>query len=240
MVIIRSAIYTIMVFISCACYSCIVVLVRPFGFHTSFYFAQNWARLVIWMGGVFCGLKCEFDGTENLPAENSVVYMKHSSAYETIVQIAAFPPQCWVMKKELLWVPFFGWGLAALQPIAVDRGAGRAAVRQVLEQGKKRLTDGRWVIIFPEGTRLPPGETRRYGISGTLLAQENNKLIVPVAHNAGDYWPRRSWLKRAGIVRFSIGPPVDPANRNPREVNQEIQRWIEDRVSELRREAGFI
>ena len=145
-----------------------------------------------------------------------------------------FPNQTWVLKRELMWAPFFGWALAALNPIAIDRKGGHGAAQQVIEQGTQRLRDGRWVMIFPEGTRMPPGETRRYGLSGTLLAQAAGRLLVPVAHNAGDYWPRRGLRKRPGTVRFSIGRPIDPAGRDPREVNEEIQRWVETRVAELR------
>jgi 1-acyl-sn-glycerol-3-phosphate acyltransferase len=133
-----------------------------------------------------------------------------------------------------MWTPFFGWALAATHPIAINRQGGHGSVAQILEQGQQRLTAGIWVMIFPEGTRMPPGQTRRYGVSGTLLAQKAGCLIVPVAHNAGDLWPRRGLRKRRGTVRFVIGRPVDPAGRDPRQVNEEIQRWIEDSVARLR------
>jgi 1-acyl-sn-glycerol-3-phosphate acyltransferase len=107
-------------------------------------------------------------------------------------------------------------------------------MQQVLAKGKARLAEGHWVMIFPEGTRMPPGETRRYGLSGALLAQESGRLLVPVAHDAGDFWPRRGWLKRPGVVTFRIGPAVDPAGRDPRQVNEQIQRWIEAQVAALR------
>ena len=236
----RSIIFTFMVFFSATVFSLLVIAARVFGYHAAFRVVVIWAKLVIWMGALLCGLSYAVVGRENLPAGSAVVLMKHSSAYETIVQIVVFPPQCWVLKRELLLVPFFGWGLAACQPIAVNRGAGRNAVNQVIRAGKKRLAQGRWVIIFPEGTRMPAGETRRYGVSGVLLAQAASKLIVPVAHNAGDFWPRRGWLKHTGTVRFAIGPPVDPAGREPREVNKEVQAWIEAKVADLRREDGII
>ncbi len=133
-----------------------------------------------------------------------------------------------------MWVPFLGWALATMKPIAINRKAGGSAVEQVIEQGKARLAEGLWVNIFPEGTRMPMGETRRYGMSGTLLAQRDHKLILPIAHNAGDFWPRRGLYKRPGTVRFVMGPVVDPAGRNAREVNAEIQTWMENTVAELR------
>jgi 1-acyl-sn-glycerol-3-phosphate acyltransferase len=135
----------------------------------------------------------------------------------------------------LLWAPFLGWAVAAIRPIAINRGAGQQAVAQVLTKGKARLAEGHWVMVFPEGTRMAPGETRRYGLSGVLLAQAAGRLLVPVAHDAGDYWPRRGLRKRPGTVTFRVGPPVDPAGRNPRQVNEEIQAWVEAQVAELRR-----
>ena len=137
-----------------------------------------------------------------------------------------------------MWTPFVGWALLPLRAIAIDRGAHRAAVQQVIEQGKQRLADGICVMIFPEGTRMKPGHTRPYGISGTLLAQESGCLLVPVAHNAGDFWPRRGLRKRPGTVQFCIGPPVDPSGRDPREVNAELQNWVETKVAELRQSSG--
>jgi 1-acyl-sn-glycerol-3-phosphate acyltransferase len=232
---IASVIFTGLMFVTIVPYSMVVVLVRPFGYRTSYAVAVAWARLMNRLCKRLCGLSFVVEGRENLPAENSIVLMKHSSAYETIMQMLLFPDQCWVLKRELMWTPFFGWALAAVRPIAIDRKDGRNAVSQVLQQGKERLANGRWITIFPEGTRMPPGQTRRYGISGTLLAQETGRLLVPVAHNAGDFWPRRGLRKRSGTVRFCIGRPVDPTGRDPREVNEEIQRWIEGKVAELRR-----
>lgn len=232
---IRSVIFTVLLFVSVIPASLAVVLMRIFGYAPAYRVAVSWARFIDWLCRRLCGLGFVVEGRENLPHESAVVLMKHSSSYETIMQMLLFPPQCWVLKRELIWSPFFGWGLAALECIAINRGASRSAVSQVVQQGKDRLAKGRWVIIFPEGTRMPPGETRRYGISGALLAQECGRLLVPVAHNAGDLWPKRGWRKRAGTVRFCIGKPVDPQGRDLREVNEEIQGWIEARVAELRR-----
>ena len=234
MILIRSVLFTFALFISVACFSPCVIAARIFGARASYAVGMGWSRSVIWLGNVLCGLNYSVEGQENIPDQNAVVLMKHSSAYETVVQWALFPRQCWVLKRELMRAPFLGWALAALQPIAIARNSGRFAVDQVVSQGKERLADGLWVIIFPEGTRMPPGETRRYGISGPLLAQAAGCPLIPVAHNAGDFWPRRGWLKRSGTVRFCIGPPVDPAGRAARDVNLEIQAWIENKVAELR------
>jgi 1-acyl-sn-glycerol-3-phosphate acyltransferase len=161
------------------------------------------------------------------------VLMKHSSTWETIAQWKLFPDQTWVIKRELMWAPFLGWALSVFKPIAIDRRAGRNAVEQVLEQGRARLEEGLWVVIFPEGTRVPSGETRRYGLSGALLATSTGRAVVPVVHNAGKFWPRRGWLKRPGNVRVVIGPPIPSAGRSPRDVNQDAHSWIEATLLEL-------
>jgi 1-acyl-sn-glycerol-3-phosphate acyltransferase len=234
MVLLRSMLFTGLMFVSTVPWSLVVVAGRLFGSGVSYVLVRAWARGVVWLARVLCGLNYRVEGAERLPDHACVVMLKHSSAYETLVQLLIFPRQCWVLKRELLWAPFFGWGAASVNPIGINRGAGRSAVDQVLRQGKQRLADGIWVMIFPEGTRMPPGQTRRYGISGTLLAQAVGTVLVPVAHDAGDYWPRRGWRKWPGTVVFSIGDAVDPAGCDPRKVNEEIQAWIEGRVAELR------
>jgi 1-acyl-sn-glycerol-3-phosphate acyltransferase len=234
--VIRSVAFTVLFFLSILPWSLVVVAARVAGPAASYAVARHWARTVIGLCRVLCGLSFRVEGLEHLPTVPSVALLKHSSAYETVVQLLFLPPQSWVLKRELTWAPFFGWALAALRPIAIDRGSGRQAVEQVVQQGTARLQAGLWVTVFPEGTRMPPGETRRYGISGTLLAQRAGCLIVPIAHNAGDFWPRRGWRKRAGVVTFRIGAPVDPAGRDVRELNESIQRWIEAEVAALRRQ----
>jgi len=231
---IRSVLFTVIMFLSVIPHSLLVVFGRLFGAEVAYSLVVLWARGIIGLCVRLCKLNFVVEGKENLPEQNSVVLMKHSSTYETIAEFLFFPRQCWVLKREIMWAPFLGWGVAAVHPIAINRGAGRSAVEQVIEQGKKKLDNGIWVMIFPEGTRMAPGKTRRYGISGALLAQKTGRLLVPVAHNAGDFWPRRGWIKRPGTVRFCIGPPVDPAGRDLVEVNQEIQDWIENKVAEIR------
>lgn len=231
---VRSVLFTVLMALSVLPWSIVVVIGRLWGYPVSYALVVAWVRGNFWLMNKLCHLNFRVEGTENIPVRNSVVLLKHSSAYETLVQFLLFPRQCWVVKRELLWAPFLGWATAAIRPIAIDRSAGPQAIAQVLAKGKARLEEGHWVMVFPEGTRMPPGETRRYGISGVLLAQEADRLLVPVAHNAGDYWPRRGWRKRAGTVTFRIGPPVDPAGRDARRVNEEIQAWIEAQVTELR------
>jgi len=232
--VIRSVLFTIIMFVTVPPYALGVILARPFGRAASYAVALAWVRLQLWFCRNLIGLDMAVEGQEHIPERNGVVFMKHSSAYETLAEFSVIPgDQTWVVKRELVWAPFFGWALACASPIAVNRSAGRSAVAQVVEQGKARLAEDLWIMIFPEGTRMAAGETRRYGISGTLLAQEAGVLITPVAHNAGYFWPRRGWNKRPGVVRFVVGPPVDPAGRDPREVNEEIQAWVEDKVAEI-------
>jgi 1-acyl-sn-glycerol-3-phosphate acyltransferase len=210
-------------------YGLVYCLVCPFlSFKGRFWMAGVLTHVTFFGLRVFCGLNHRVEGRENLPPGNHVILMKHSSTWETYGIMILFPPLVWVMKREILWVPFVGWGCLLARCIAIDRKAGAAAVNQVLAQGKDRMERfGAWVMVFPEGTRMVQGETRRYGSSGTLLAAQEGRKIVPVAHNAGYFWPRRGVLKKRGTIRVVIGPPIDPVGRDAREVNEEVQAWIE-------------
>ena len=183
--------------------------------------------LHFWLLERLCGLRYTVEGRERIPAGDHIVMSNHTSAWETIAQFLIFPPQVWVLKRELLWIPCVGWGLRLLRPIAIDRGAGHRAVNQVLEQGRSRLADGLWVIIFPEGTRVVAGETRKFGQSGALLAIASGRLLVPFSHNAGAFWPRRGVLKKPGTIRVIIGEPISPAGKNARDLNEEVRLAIE-------------
>ncbi len=200
-------------------------LVLPF--NARFELVRVWARVILTVLRWTCRLDYRVDGSEHLPAGNHIALIKHSSSWETAAQALLVPPHVWVLKRELTWIPFVGWGIRLMNAIAIDRGSGQAAVRGVLEQGKARLAEGKWVVVFPEGTRMPPGETRKYGISGALLAAETGRLVIPIAHDAGYYWPRRGLIKRPGTIRVIIGPPISAAGRNPRDINAEAQAWIE-------------
>lgn len=194
----------------------------------------SFCRFALWAGDFFCDMKVVVEGSENIPSTPSVIMIKHTTTLETYGHVAMFPKTAWVVKRELLWIPIVGWAIAlVLNPIAINRGRGRSAVKQVIEQGKQRLAEGTWVTIFPEGTRVPFGETRKYGISGAALANEAGVLIVPVAHNAGDFWRRREFTKRPGTVRFVIGPPIDASAQSPKETTLIVQDWIEGKMREI-------
>jgi 1-acyl-sn-glycerol-3-phosphate acyltransferase len=226
--------FTLYLFGSVPLYGIFVLATAPFPHRVTYRTVEAWVDSVLFLLRRLCRLGFEVEGRAHLPSENSIVLMKHSSAWETVAQFKLFPVQTWVLKRELMWAPFLGWVLRLLKPIAIDRSGGRAAVQQVIAQGRERLGEGFWIVIFPEGTRVPAGVTRRYGISGALLAVETGRAVVPVAHNAGDFWPRRGWLKRPGTIRVRIGPPIATAGRDARDITAEAQQWIENALAEIR------
>jgi 1-acyl-sn-glycerol-3-phosphate acyltransferase len=231
---IGSLIYTVFLFAWTFFYAIFFVIACSFlPFRKRFILARFWGLVLLWALKWTCRLDYRIEGIENLPEGNHIALWKHSSSWETIAMAVVFPRQVWVLKRELLWIPVVGWGIRQLHAIAIDRKSGHSAVGQVVEQGKQRLDEGDWIMIFPEGTRMRPGQTRKYGVSGTLLAAARNKLIVPVAHNAGSYWPRRGLMKKPGTVRVVIGPPIAPEGRDVREVNKQVQDWIESTVARL-------
>jgi 1-acyl-sn-glycerol-3-phosphate acyltransferase len=185
-----------------------------------------------------CGLDFVVEGREHIPAGAHIVMCNHSSAWETIAQFVIFPPHVWVLKRELLWIPFVGWGLWVLRPIAINRGEGHRAVNQVVEQGKARLADGLWIVVFPEGTRVAAGETRKFGVSGALLATATGKLVVPVSHNAGRFWPRRGIVKQRGTIRLVIGEPITSVGKQPRQLNEEVRQAIEAGLAKIAASPG--
>jgi 1-acyl-sn-glycerol-3-phosphate acyltransferase len=233
MQLIRSVLYTTWLFGGTLLYAVVVLTLAWLPPKQLYAIANNWARVQLRVLEALCGLRYVVEGKENIPPGAHISMWKHSSAWETIAQAAIFPPQAWVLKRELMWIPLVGWALRCLQPIAINRKAGASAVNQVVEQGKKRLTDGLWILIFPEGTRVAPGESRKYGLSGALLASRAGVKIVPVAHTAGFYWPRRGWVKRPGVIRVRIGSPIDAANRDPRELNEQVRAWIEAELASM-------
>ena len=233
MLLLRSLVFQFFFFASVAIASLSIFLMWPFPFTVRSAIARNWGKSMLWAGRAICGLDYVIEGEENIPAVPSVIMIKHTTVFETYTQLAIFPPQTWVVKRELQWIPIFGWGLAAMRPIAINRSAGHYAVTQVIEQGRRLLADGIWITIFPEGTRVPTGQTKKYGVSGAALARDVQCPILPVAHNAGDLWPRRGLKKSPGLIRFCIGPPIEPADRPPKETNLMVQDWIETKMREI-------
>ena len=195
---------------------------------------SRWTHYNLWWLEKTCHLNHEVVGLENIPEQPTIIFCRHESAWETLALQRYFAPQVWVIKRELLWIPFFGWGLATLKPIAIDRSSSREALEQILTQGRARLDDGCWVVVFPEGTRVAPGKRRRYRLGGALLARDTGYPVVPVAHDAGDFWPRNGFIKRPGTIQHAIGSPIATAGRSAAEINSAAEAWIQGTVDAMR------
>ena len=229
-----SVVFTTQLFLLSLVWGTVITLVGWLPFRALYVFARGWAGSNLRLAKLLCGLDWVVEGRENIPHEGAHISMwKHTSTWETMAQMVVMPPQAWVLKREILWIPLVGWACWMLKCIAINRGSGHRAVNQVLDQGRERLAAGIWILVFPEGTRVERGETRKYGLSGALLASQSGAKIVPVAHNAGDFWPRRGLLKKPGRIRVVIGPPIETAGRDPRALNAEVQRWIEGTMREI-------
>jgi 1-acyl-sn-glycerol-3-phosphate acyltransferase len=229
----RATIYTLLQIIITPPYALITLFCFPLSPHHRYKVTYGWTRLMLFLLKVICGLHYRVIGAENIPDRPSIVLSKHQSAWETLALQQIFPPQVWVLKKELLRIPFFGWGLAMTNPIAIDRSSGKAALQQIVEQGRERLEQNFWIVIFPEGTRISPGKTGKYHIGGAWLATHTGALVVPVAHNAGEFWGKNSFVKYPGKITVSIGKPIDPTGMEPGELNERVKAWIEAEVSRI-------
>ncbi len=214
-------------------FSLVGILILPLPRPWRYQVIIRWSMLTIAWLGIACGLRWRVSGKENIPAQPGVILSKHQSAWETIALQLIFPRQSQVLKKELLHVPFFGWGLASLNPIAIDRKAGTKALRTVLEKGADRLRDGWWVLLFPEGTRIPPGQKGRYTQTGAALALAAGSVVVPVAHNAGVFWARNALTKHPGTIDVVVGPPITTEGKSAKAVTLEAETWIEETCARL-------
>jgi 1-acyl-sn-glycerol-3-phosphate acyltransferase len=233
MLVIRSTIFLLLQLVLTPVFSTLAILTFPFSPLTRYRLISSYAHTMIWLLKVVCGIRHEVTGMENIPAAPCVVLCKHQSAWETLALQAIFPPQAWVLKRELLWIPFFGWALALTSPIAINRSDGKGAVKQLLKQGKHRLAQGFFVVIFPEGTRIPYGERGKYKVGGALLAASSGAPVVPVAHNAGRLWGRNSFIKHPGLITMSIGAPIITQGLKADEINQKTEAWIENEIRQL-------
>ena len=233
MIVLRSALFAVLQTLLTVFFAIVALLTFPFSAHVRYRTIVLWNRSVVWLAQALCGIRYRVIGLENLPATPAVVMAKHQSAWETIALPILLPPMALVIKRELLWVPFFGWGMAMLSPIAINRAEGRAALKQIVAQGRDRLAQGFGVMIFPEGTRVAPGEVGRYGIGGAWLATHTGAPVVPVAHNAGECWPKNSFLKRPGLITLSIGPVIQAHGLKPDALNEQVKAWIETEMTRL-------
>ena len=222
----RSALFALVELVTVPPFALLALATWPLRPHARYRIITLWSRLVIRAAEHLCGIRYRVVGAERLPAPPFIILSNHQSAWETLAFQLIFPPQVWVVKRELLWLPLFGWGLAMLSPIAIDRGAGRRALRQMLDQSVSRLEQGFCIVIFPEGTRVAPGERRPWHPGGAWLAVQTGTPVVPVAHDAGRVWPRNALMKRAGTVTVSIGEPIDPGHVTPQELNSRVEEWV--------------
>jgi 1-acyl-sn-glycerol-3-phosphate acyltransferase len=229
----RSVLFAIALIIVTPPYALIALLSAPLPRMMRYRIISGWSLLIVWLARVILRIEWRVEGRENLPSRPAVILAKHQSAWETLAFQHIFPPQVHVLKRELLWIPFFGWGLALMSPIAIDRRRGVAALRSMARRGQKRLEQGFWVVVFPEGTRVAPGESRDYQPGGAWLAAASGAPVVPVAHNAGLFWPRNAFLKRAGTVTIRIGPSIDSRELDPLTINAMAKEWIEEQQKAL-------
>ena len=233
MILLRSSLFLLALVLFTLPYGLLALATFPLPRMLRYRIISGWARAVVALARALCGIRYRVEGLDRLPAAPSVILSKHQSAWETVAFQRLFPPHVHVLKRELLWIPFFGWGLALMSPIAIDRSRGAAALKAIARKGRERIAQGFWVIVFPEGTRVAPGKRRRYQPGGAWLAAKAGVLVVPVAHNAGLVWPRNAFIKRPGLVTVRIGPPIETANREPGAINAEAEAWIEAQQVEL-------
>ncbi len=233
MLALRSLIFLLLQIILTPVFSTLALLTFPFPPLTRYRLISSYAHTMIWLLRVVCGIRHEVRGIRNIPKEPCVVLCKHQSAWETLALQVIFPPQAWVLKRELLWLPFFGWGLAMTSPIAIKRSDGKGAIKQLLKQGKERLAQGFCVVVFPEGTRVPFGQRGKYKVGGAMLAASGGVPVVPVAHNAGRLWGRQAFSKHPGLITMSIGAPIETEGLKAEEINARVEAWIENEIQQL-------
>ena len=230
----RSALLLTGMVLSLMIFSPLVLVCIVLPFPVRYRISRFWAQSVLWLAKHCCGLSYEIEGLENLEKANTaIVLSKHQSAWETIALRYILPTHSVLLKRSLMWLPFWGWAMAALKPIAIDRKNQRASLRTLLERGSENLKLGLWVLIFPEGTRTAPGESKKFSSGGALLAQQSGFPVFPIAHNAGIYWPRYSFIKYPGTIKVKIGPMIESKGRKAQDINAEAEAWIAQAMQEM-------
>ncbi|MFO1205757.1 MAG: lysophospholipid acyltransferase family protein [Burkholderiales bacterium] len=232
--VLRSSLYLLLQVAITPPYALVVLATFPLSPLARYRVISCWAKTMVWLARIVLGIRFDVAGRENIPREPSIIMAKHQSAWETMALQVLFPPHVYVVKRELLWIPFFGWGLALMSPIAIDRGAGMRSIKQTLRQGRERLAQGFSVVIFPEGTRVTPGTRGKYQAGGAWLACKTGAPVVPVAHNAGELWGRNALVRYPGLITLVVGAPIDASRLEPEELTRRVETWIEsemDRIS---------
>ena len=227
----RSLLFAALLLVATLVWAPLCFLFAPLPYPKRYYWTSRWNVFVIWAARTVCGIRYQVKGMENLPDGPAILLSKHQSAWETIFYLCIMPrPLVFVYKKALAYIPFFGWGIALLRMIPIDRSKGRDAMAQIVQHGRRRLADGQWVIMFPEGTRSAVGSKGKYKIGGARLAIETGTPVVPIAVNAGEVWPRNAFIKKPGIVTVSIGKPIAPDNLGAQALMQQVETWIESEM----------
>jgi len=238
MLFLRSLLHFLWMGVTVIPWATVVVITSPFLSPARVYWlCAGWLKVAVRGGEVLLGIRNRITGFENLPTGTTspaVLLVKHQSTWETFAMVALMPhPLAYVFKKELLYVPFFGWAMARMDMIHIDRSRGREAFNKVVEQGRRLLAQGTWVIMFPEGTRIDRGQRGQYKNGGARLAIETGAPVIPIAVTSAKCWPRKAFIKTPGVVDFSIGPPIPTQGRQPDELMREVEEWIETEMRRL-------
>lgn len=224
---IRSTLYLAFMWLTIPIATSLFLIAYPVPYKYRSRLISSWSRITLHVLSFTCGLKFEITGLENIPDKPCIIFCKHQSTWETMALQLLFTPQVWVLKRELLWVPFFGWTLASMKSIAIDRSSGKKALKQVVDIGTKRLDEGNWVVIFPEGTRKLPGDKPDYKVGGAMLASKSKYNVLPIAHNAGEFWPKGQYVKASGTIKMVIGPVINSSELTTKQIKQASEEWIE-------------
>lgn len=236
MLILRSILFNCCFFFLTPFFSILIILLRPFGFNIAWFWAVAWSRTTLFLARIICGIRVEIQGREHVPEQPCVVMAKHQSAWETIAMPSLVSPFVWVLKRELFYIPIFGWALWVLDAIAIRRSNPREALKQIMNQGQEFLERKRWVVIFPEGHRQAQGVTGNYQASGIMLAKREGVGILMMAHNAGHIWPRRGFIKKPGLIRVRFLPFIseeEVTNSSRNAILEKVKEQIESSTREI-------
>ena len=229
----RSTLFALALLLITPPYSLLALATAPLPRMWRYRIISGWSHIVVWLARVVLGIRYRVEGLETLPLKPVVILSKHQSAWETLAFQVFLPPQVLVLKRELLWIPFFGWGLALMSPIAINRSRGTRALKRMADIGRRRLAQGFSIVVYPEGTRVAPGKRRNYQQGGAWLAVKTGAPVVPIAHNAGLLWPKNAFIKRPGTITVQVGAPIESRGITPAALNAQVEEWIEARMDTL-------
>lgn len=230
---IRAILFSAFLILNTVFTAIVCLILSPFPVRLRYYATTLYSNSTLFALALICGVKYTVEGREHLPDSPVIIFCKHQSTWDTYLIQTLFFELSFVFKQELLWLPFFGWGLATMKPVAIKRGTGRKAVNQVVNKGTARLNAGINVIIFPEGTRTAANGPGKYHIGGAILAEKSGFPIIPIAHNAGEFWPRKGFLKKPGTIKVRIGPLIYTEGKKAEDILEEARVWIESQMIEI-------